>query len=86
MQRATKIRPSVRLMLRALEDRTVPTTFTVTNTLDGSPAPAGSLRAAVASANAHSGADSKTLLISPKRAPHPISLGRRPGCLWQTAS
>jgi parallel beta-helix repeat protein len=46
-----------RLWLQPLEDRTVPTTFNVSNTSDGLPAPAGSLRAAVAAANANPGAD-----------------------------
>ena len=43
-----------RLAMEALEDRTVPTTFTVTNTNDSG---AGSLRDAVASANANTGPD-----------------------------
>src|SRR5262245_49160494 len=55
-----RIKSRARLMLRSLEDRVVPSTFMVTNALDGSPAPAGSLRAAVASANSNPGADSIT--------------------------
>lgn len=47
-------RPSVKPGVEKLEDRTVPNTYWVTNTLD---AGAGSLRAAVAAANAHPGAD-----------------------------
>jgi parallel beta-helix repeat protein len=47
-----------RLLVQTLEDRTVPNTYTVSNTQDGSPAPAGSLRAAIASANSNPGADS----------------------------
>ncbi|MEO2087952.1 MAG: right-handed parallel beta-helix repeat-containing protein [Gemmataceae bacterium] len=47
-------RPSVKPGVEKLEDRTVPSTYWVTNTLD---AGAGSLRAAVAAANAHPGAD-----------------------------
>jgi hypothetical protein len=43
-----------RLRIEPLEDRDVPSTFTVTNLLDGGP---GSLRAAVAGANANPGAD-----------------------------
>ena len=43
-----------RLAVERLEDRWVPTTFTVTNTNDSG---AGSLRDAVASANANSGTD-----------------------------
>src|SRR5205085_8247832 len=42
------------LHLEALDDRTVPSTFTVTNLLDGG---SDSLRAAVAAANANPGAD-----------------------------
>src|SRR5260370_11636643 len=44
--------------LEALEDRTVPSTFNVTTTLDGV---AGSLRQAVIAANAHPGADTIVL-------------------------
>jgi hypothetical protein len=47
-------RPSVKPGVEKLEDRTVPNTYWVTNTLD---AGAGSLRAAVAAANSHPGAD-----------------------------
>src|SRR5262249_12555257 len=43
-----------RLAVEALEDRTVPSTFLVTNTADSGP---GSLRSAVLAANAMSGAD-----------------------------
>jgi fibronectin-binding autotransporter adhesin len=50
-----------RLMVRPLEDRVVPTTFTVSNTLDAGNPPAGSLRAAVAAANANPGADTINL-------------------------
>src|SRR5436190_5877887 len=46
--------PPVQLGVRPLEDRTVPTTFTVANLADGGP---GSLRQAVLDANAHPGAD-----------------------------
>ena len=45
---------SFRPRLDILEDRTLPSTFTVTNLLDTGP---GSLRAAVAAANANPGAD-----------------------------
>src|SRR3954453_11482331 len=44
-----------RLGVEALDDRCLPSTFTVTNLLDSG---AGSLRAAVAGANANPGADS----------------------------
>src|SRR5262249_41373982 len=44
----------VRLVLEALEDRTTPSTFTVTTLADSG---AGSLRQAVLDANAHPGAD-----------------------------
>src|SRR5262245_20821974 len=43
-----------RLGLEVLEDRSLPSTFTVTNLLDSG---AGSLRAAVSAANANPGAD-----------------------------
>ena len=45
--------------LEILEDRTVPSTFLVTNLLDGPAAtpPSGSLRAAIEAANNHPGAD-----------------------------
>jgi hypothetical protein len=46
--------PTSRLRLEALEDRCMPSTFTVTNLLDTG---AGSLRAAVTAANANPGAD-----------------------------
>jgi hypothetical protein len=48
--------PSGRTVLRveALEDRTLPSTFTVLNLNDSGP---GSLRAAINSANTHPGAD-----------------------------
>src|SRR5262245_43194370 len=49
-----------RLSVEAMEDRTVPSTFLVTNTADSG---AGSLRTAVMSANALGGAD--TILFSP---------------------
>ncbi len=45
---------SCRLLLEMLEDRCLPSTFTVTNLLDSGP---GSLRAAVSAANANPGAD-----------------------------
>jgi len=48
-------RPASRLCVEALDDRCLPSTFTVTNLLDSG---AGSLRAAVAAANANPGADS----------------------------
>src|SRR5262245_17512569 len=50
-------RRGVRLHLDALEDRTAPAVFTVTNTADSGP---GSLRQAVLAANAAAGADSIT--------------------------
>ena len=53
--RGTPRRPrAARLHLEALDDRAMPSTFTVTNLLDTG---AGSLRAAVAAANANPGAD-----------------------------
>jgi hypothetical protein len=60
-------RRGVRLHLDALEDRTAPAVFTVTNTADSGP---GSLRQAVLAANAATGADiiafDATLFTSPK--------------------
>src|SRR5262249_25417647 len=53
--RARKPRPTARLGVEALDDRCLPSTFTVTNLLDSGD---GSLRAAVAAANANPGADS----------------------------
>src|SRR5262249_44772034 len=61
MRRSTLIRSRFqaprrpRPALEALEDRALPSTFTVTNLADGGP---GSLRAAVTSANTTPGADS----------------------------
>src|SRR5262249_41709554 len=53
--RRTPRRPTTtRLRVEALDDRCLPSTFTVTNLLDTG---AGSLRAAVAAANANPGAD-----------------------------
>jgi hypothetical protein len=53
--RGTPRRPKAfRLHVEALDERTMPSTFTVTNLLDSG---AGSLRAAVAAANANPGAD-----------------------------
>src|SRR4051794_29550197 len=53
--RWTRHRPTAaRLRVEALEDRSMPSTFTVINLLDGG---AGSLRAAVVAANANPGAD-----------------------------
>src|SRR5947209_8741797 len=46
--------PRPRLRLEMLEDRTVPSTFTVTNVAPSGP---GSLRAAIAAANTSPGAD-----------------------------
>jgi hypothetical protein len=48
------MQPSPRLRVEHLEDRTVPSTFTVHNLTDGGP---GSLRAAVMAANTNPGAD-----------------------------
>jgi len=52
-------RPSARLRLECLEDRTVPSTFTVNTTLDVVDAADGqlSLREAITKANTHAGAD-----------------------------
>ena len=50
-------RARTRLLLQALEDRTTPTTFTVTNTNDSG---AGSLRQALSDANGALGVDSIT--------------------------
>src|SRR5262245_6572593 len=52
--RRTPRRPNPRLRVEALDDRCLPSTFTVTNLFDSG---AGSLRAAVAAANANPGAD-----------------------------
>jgi hypothetical protein len=52
--RLTKRAPSTRLGVEQLDDRIVPSTFTVTNLLDNG---AGSLRGAVIAANANPGAD-----------------------------
>jgi hypothetical protein len=52
--RPTKRAPSTRLSVENLEDRTVPSTFTVSNLADSGP---GSLRAAITAANATPGAD-----------------------------
>src|SRR5262245_45680879 len=61
MQRARAVRQhSLLLMVEALEDRTVPSTFLVTSTADSGD---GSLRRAVAAANATPGAD--TIVFSP---------------------
>src|SRR6187551_1392599 len=53
-RRAAKAAPATRLGIEHLEDRTVPSTFTVNTLADSGP---GSLRAAVADANANPGAD-----------------------------
>jgi hypothetical protein len=53
-RRAAKSAPATRLAVEHLEDRTVPSTFTVRTLADSGP---GSLRAAVADANANPGAD-----------------------------
>ena len=53
-RRRRPISRNARLLLQALEDRTVPATFTVTNTSDSG---AGTLRDAIAQANANTGAD-----------------------------
>jgi len=59
--RPLPLRPRARLRLHGLEDRAVPATFTVTNTLDGPVANPGdlpgSLRQAIFDANALAGAD-----------------------------
>ena len=52
--RGTPRRPATRLHLEALDDRCLPSTFTVTSLLDSG---AGSLREAVTAANANPGAD-----------------------------
>src|SRR5262249_57454029 len=53
-RRAVVPRGSCRLRLEALEDRTMPRVFTVTNLADSGP---GSLRQAVLDANVHPGID-----------------------------
>src|SRR5438128_274607 len=54
-QRKQQRKPTTpRLFLEQLEDRVVPSTFTVSNLLDGGN---GSLRKAILDANAHAGAD-----------------------------
>ncbi len=63
-----KAPPRTRLAVEALEDRLVPSTYTVLNTLgDGS---VGSLRWAVGQANSHPGADTivfdKTVFKTPQ--------------------
>jgi hypothetical protein len=57
--------------LDGLEDRAVPSTITVTSPLDGSPAPAGSLRAAITAANASPGSEINFNLGA---GPHTIDL------------
>src|SRR5215471_16006610 len=52
--RACRRHPALRLQLDALEDRALPSTFTVLSLADTGP---GSLRQAISDANAHSGAD-----------------------------
>jgi hypothetical protein len=49
-----RCQPCCRPRLEVLEDRTLPSTFTVTNLLDSGP---GSLRAAITAANTTAGAD-----------------------------
>src|SRR4051794_41911936 len=58
--RAVKPRSGFTPRLTRLEDRTVPSAFTVLNLNDGG---AGSLRAALAAADAHTGAD--TVVFAP---------------------
>ena len=55
LSKARRRAGSFRPRLGILEDRSLPSTFTVTNLLDSGP---GSLRAAVTAANANPGADS----------------------------
>ena len=61
--RLRKPAPAAQLSIERLEDRTVPSTFTVHNLADSG---AGSLRTAIADANTNPGAD----LI--RFAPHPL--------------
>jgi fibronectin-binding autotransporter adhesin len=61
-----------RLVLEALEDRRVPSTFTVTNTLDNGSA--GSLRWAVNQANATAGADTISFSSTVFNTPRTIAL------------
>src|SRR5262245_16221843 len=68
---STRSKRPTRLHLERLEPRTVPATFTVTNTAD---AGAGSLRQATLDANALAGADTITFDSAVFNMPHVITL------------
>ena len=68
---ARKGPPRIRLGVEGLEDRTVPSTFLVTNTADSGP---GSLRQAILDANAQAGADVIQFAPSFSSGPQTITL------------
>src|SRR5262245_14717327 len=67
-----KVPPRTRLTLEALEDRSVPSPFTVTNTLDDGSV--GSLRWAVGQANTTAGANTITFDPTVFASPQTITL------------
>ena len=72
--RPQNTRPAFRPQLEALEGRDVPSTLTVTNTLDDGST--GSLRWAVGQANAHAGGDTITFDTTVFRTPQTITLAQ----------